>query len=75
MHRILNKEEIDKIIDKIFDEQYACDYCCYSSECDGNVKASGDGTPTYPPCCDYDMKNGEIDVYQYLEDLKEEGDK
>ena len=68
----ITKEEQDKIIDKMFDEQTICDYCKYSYVCDGAMHLDGGGNPIYPPCCDNDMKDGEIDVLQYLEDLEEE---
>ena len=71
MSVILSKEEISKLIDKMFDEQSICKYCMYSDGCEGEVRSDGSGNPIYPPCCDNDMKDGEIDVYQYL---KDEGD-
>lgn len=67
----LNKEEIDRIIDKLFDEQIACNYCCYNDDCKGSITSDGNGNPIYPFCCENDMKDGEIDVYQYLEDMGE----
>lgn len=73
MSVILSKEEISKLIDKMFDEQSICKYCIYYSlGCDGEIKPDGSGNPIYPPCCDSDMKDGEIDIYQYLEDLESE---
>ena len=68
----ITKEEQDKIIDKMFDEQIICNYCKYSYGCDGAIRSDGGGSPIYPPCCDNDMKDGEINVLQYLEDLEEE---
>ena len=57
MSQVLSKEEIDKLIDRMFDEQIICRYCSYSSlGCKSIIKSDGGGNPIYPPCCDNDMK-------------------
>ena len=77
MNEILSKEEISKIIDKMAKDDILCKYCEYQLfyDCEGGVKADSSGSPIYPYCADNDMKNGEIDVYQYLEDMQIESKK
>ena len=77
MNEILNKEEISKIIDKMGKDDILCKYCDYQLfyDCECGVKPDGDGNPIYPYCADNDMKNGEIDIYQCLEDMELESKK
>ena len=74
MNEILSKEELSKIIDKMAKDDILCKYCeyqlFYDCNCEDWVKSDGSGNPIYPYCADNDMKNGEIDVYQYLEDIQ-----
>ena len=62
MNEILSKEELSNLIDKMIENNSICQYCNYL----GGI---------YPYCADNDMKNGEIDVYKYLEDMQIESKK
>lgn len=61
-------EKIKKFLENL-DEDEICDYCKYSSDCDGTVKNYGSG-PIYPPCADSDV-DGYID-YDLVDEAIEE---
>lgn len=64
-----DEEKFNKWIEEHDADDY-CEYCIYSVDCDGGIKAGPNG-PIEPPCCTWEIEEI-LDKDAVLEDLEEQ---